>query len=61
MKSSVCFYFQYAVPAKDTTYACTAFEMPDLGGKHHMIEVRNKYKDSLSAQIRACHIHCPWG
>ena len=49
MTTFVCFYFQYAVPAKDTTYACTAFEMPDLGGKHHMIEVTNNYNESLSA------------
>lgn len=28
----------YIVPAKDTTYACIGFQLPDLGGKHHMIE-----------------------
>ena len=27
------------VPQKHTTYLCTGFQLPDLGGKHHMIEV----------------------
>ena len=35
------FLFQYVVPDKETTYLCTGFQMPDLGGKHHMTEVIN--------------------
>ena len=32
-------YLQYVVPAKPTTYLCVGFQLPDLGGKHHMISV----------------------
>ncbi|KAJ8300644.1 hypothetical protein KUTeg_022163, partial [Tegillarca granosa] len=28
----------FHVPAKDTTYHCTTFKLPDLGKKHHMIK-----------------------
>jgi hypothetical protein len=31
--------FQYIVPDKDTTYMCVAQTMPDLGAKHHVIQV----------------------
>jgi len=29
--------FNYSVPATDTTYRCTIWKMPGIGGKHHMI------------------------
>ena len=35
--------FQYLVPNDSTTYICTGFQMPDIGGKHHMIKVKKTY------------------
>ena len=33
-------FLQYLVPDKDTTYLCTGFQLPDFGGKHHIVGVR---------------------
>ena len=33
------FSFQFIIPNASTTYHCMGFQMPDLGGKHHMIHV----------------------
>ena len=37
----VCLYlvFKFKLPAKDTFYHCTTFNMPDIGGKRHVIRV----------------------
>ena len=32
-------FFQYKVPANDTTYSCRIFDLSKLGRKHHLVKV----------------------
>lgn len=50
----------YIVPDKDTTYLCIGQEMPDLGGKHHLIEFEPIYTPGNERMIHHLVIQrCP--